>query len=157
MARPLARDPRSPARPSPPPPRRSGKRVPMPPLLEAVRRHGVVGVVVGLPALRTRGLTLGVVTLALAYAIEAVWFRNGDIVPSSGAQIAPPSMFGIDLGIGSGRAFPRLEFGLVCLVTLVLVAPGVARPRRSPLGAAMLAARAHERAAAPAGRPRPAS
>jgi putative Holliday junction resolvase len=29
--------------------RRAGKRFPMPPLLEAVRRHEVVGVVVGLP------------------------------------------------------------------------------------------------------------
>ena len=41
----------------------------------------------GLPALRIRGLTLGVVTLALAYAIEAVWFRNSDVVPSSGARV----------------------------------------------------------------------
>ena len=40
----------------------------------------VVGVVIGLPALRLRGLTLGVVTLAFAYAIEAVWFRNTEIV-----------------------------------------------------------------------------
>jgi ABC-type branched-subunit amino acid transport system ATPase component/ABC-type branched-subunit amino acid transport system permease subunit len=110
-----------------------------------------IGVAVGLPALRLRGLTLGVVTLALAYAIEAVWFRNADIVPSSGARVAQPSMFGIDLGIGAGRAFPRIEFGLVCLVTLVLVAVGIAGLRRSALGSAMLAVRANERSAAAAG------
>jgi ABC-type branched-subunit amino acid transport system ATPase component/branched-subunit amino acid ABC-type transport system permease component len=127
-----------------------GVPFPLAPLLAALVATAI-GVVVGLPALRTRGLTLGVVTLALAYAIEAVWFRNGDIVPSSGAQIAPPSMFGIDLGIGSGRDFPRLEFGLVCLVTLVLVALGVALLRRSTLGSAMLAVRANERSAAAAG------
>jgi ABC-type branched-subunit amino acid transport system ATPase component/ABC-type branched-subunit amino acid transport system permease subunit len=123
---------------------------PIAPVLAALVATAI-GVVVGLPALRTRGLTLGIVTLALAYAIEAVWFRNGDIVPSSGARIEPPSLFGIDLGIGAGKEFPRIEFGLVCLVTVVLVALGVAALRRSTLGSAMLAVRANERSAAAAG------
>jgi sulfate-transporting ATPase len=127
-----------------------GVPFPFAPLLAALVSTAI-GVVVGLPALRTRGLTLGVVTLALAYAIEAVWFRNSDIVPSSGARVTPPSMFGIDLGIGSGQEFPRIEFGLVCLVTLVAVALGVAALRRSTLGSAMLAVRANERSAAAAG------
>jgi sulfate-transporting ATPase len=60
-------------------------------------------------------------------------------------------MFGVDLGIGAGRDFPRIEFGLVCLVTLVAVALGVAALRRSTLGSAMLAVRANERSAAAAG------
>lgn len=127
-----------------------GVPFPLAPLLAALVAT-VIGVGVGLPALRTRGLTLGVVTLALAYAIEAVWFRNSDIVPSSGARVTPPSMFGMDLGIGVGQAFPRIEFGLVCLVTLVAVALGVAALRRSTLGSAMLAVRANERSAAAAG------
>ena len=127
-----------------------GVPFPFAPILAALVATAI-GVVVGLPALRTRGLTLGVVTLALAYAIEAVWFRNGDIVPSSGARVTPPSMFGIDLGIGAGQEFPRIEFGLVCLVTLVIVALGVAALRRSTLGSAMLAVRANERSAAAAG------
>ncbi|HEY8527600.1 MAG TPA: branched-chain amino acid ABC transporter permease/ATP-binding protein [Acidimicrobiales bacterium] len=123
---------------------------PFAPLLAAIVAT-VIGVVIGLPALRLRGLTLGVVTLALAYAIEAVWFRNTDIVDTAGARVTPPSMFGIDLGIGSGQEFPRIEFGLVCLVTLVLVAWGVAALRRSALGSAMLAVRANERSAAGVG------
>lgn len=127
-----------------------GVPFPFAPLLAALVAT-VIGVVVGLPALRLRGLTLGVVTLALAYSIEAVWFRNSDIVPSSGARVTPPSMLGIDLGIGAGRAFPRIGFGLVCLVTLVAVALGVAVLRRSTLGSAMLAVRANERSAAAAG------
>jgi ABC-type branched-subunit amino acid transport system ATPase component/ABC-type branched-subunit amino acid transport system permease subunit len=127
-----------------------GVPFPFAPILAALVATAI-GVVVGLPALRTRGLTLGVVTLALAYAIEAVWFRNSDIVPSSGARVTPPSMFGIDLGIGAGQEFPRIEFGLVCLVTAVLVALGVAALRRSTLGSAMLAVRANERSAAAAG------
>ncbi|HKA85935.1 MAG TPA: branched-chain amino acid ABC transporter permease/ATP-binding protein [Acidimicrobiales bacterium] len=127
-----------------------GVPFPFAPLLAALVATGV-GVVVGLPALRLRGLTLGVVTLALAYAIEAVWFRNADIVSSSGARVTPPSMLGIDLGIGAGKDFPRIGFGLLCLFTLVVVAVGVAALRRSALGSAMLAVRANERSAAAVG------
>jgi sulfate-transporting ATPase len=123
---------------------------PLAPVLAALIAT-VVGVAVGLPALRLRGITLGVVTLALAYSIEAVWFRNTDLVSASGKRVEPPELLGADLGIGSGKAFPRLEFGLVCLVVLVLVALGVAMLRRSALGSAMLAVRANERSAAAAG------
>jgi ABC-type branched-subunit amino acid transport system ATPase component/ABC-type branched-subunit amino acid transport system permease subunit len=110
-----------------------------------------IGVVVGLPALRVRGLMLGVVTLALAYAIEAVWFRNTQIVGTSGARVDSPSLFGVDLAVGTGKAFPRLEFGLLCLATLVVVAFGVAKLRLSRFGSAMLAVRANERSAAGVG------
>jgi sulfate-transporting ATPase len=84
----------------------------------------------------------------LAYAIEALWFRNGQFVKAGGASVAQPKLFGVNLGIGAGRAFPRIEFGLLCLFTLVAVAWGVARLRTSPLGSAMLAVRANERSAA---------
>src|SRR5262249_6429544 len=124
-----------------------GVPFPIAPLLAALIAT-VVGVVVGLPALRLRGLTLGIVTLALAYAIEALWFRNSQFVHASGATVKPPSLFGLDLGVGTGHAFPRIEFGLLCLVTLVLIALGVAWLRTSALGSAMLAVRANERSAA---------
>lgn len=124
-----------------------GVPFPFAPLLAALITT-VVGVLVGLPALRLRGLTLGVVTLALAYAIEAAWFRNSQFVSATGAAVAQPRLFGLDLGIGTGRAFPRMPFGLLCLFTLVAVACGVARLRTSSLGSAMLAVRANERAAA---------
>jgi ABC-type branched-subunit amino acid transport system ATPase component/branched-subunit amino acid ABC-type transport system permease component len=127
-----------------------GVPFPLAPLLAAVFATAI-GVVIGLPALRLRGLTLGVVTLALAYAIEAVWFRNTDIVPTGGVEIDPPELFGWDLGIGAGEAFPRIEFGLLCLVALIAVALGVAALRRSALGSAMLAVRANERSAAGVG------
>jgi sulfate-transporting ATPase len=124
-----------------------GVPFPIAPLLAATIAT-VVGVVVGLPALRVRGLTLGVVTLALAYAIEALWFRNGQFVSSAGASITEPKLFGLNLAVGTGNAFPRFEFGLLCLFTLVAVALGVASLRASALGSAMLAVRANERSAA---------
>jgi ABC-type branched-subunit amino acid transport system ATPase component/branched-subunit amino acid ABC-type transport system permease component len=123
-----------------------GVPFPIAPLMAAAFA-ALIGVVVGLPALRLRGLTLGVVTLAFAYAIEAVWFRNTQIVDSAGASVEKPELFGIDLSIGVGLDFPRVEFGLVCLFTLVVVAVGVARLRTSALGSAMLAVRANERSA----------
>jgi len=124
-----------------------GVPFPFAPLLAALIAC-VVGIVVGLPALRLRGLTLGIVTLALAYAIEAFWFRNGQFVGSTGASIETPTLFGLDLGVGNGAAFPRMEFGLMCLLVLVAIAFGVARLRTSSLGSAMLAIRANERSAA---------
>jgi ABC-type branched-subunit amino acid transport system ATPase component/branched-subunit amino acid ABC-type transport system permease component len=120
---------------------------PIAPLLAALFATGI-GVVISIPALRLRGLTLGVVTLAFAYAIEAVWFRNTQIVDARGATVPSPKLFGMELGPGIGKAFPRVSFGLVCLITLVLVASGVALLRRSSLGSAMLAVRANERSAA---------
>ena len=123
---------------------------PIAPILAALVAT-VIGVVVGLPAVRIRGLPLAVVTLALAVAVEAFWFQNTNFVSSSGKPIGNPSLFGLNLGVGSGAAFPRLSFCFTVLVVLVVVALGVARLRTSRLGSAMLAVRANERSAAASG------
>jgi ABC-type branched-subunit amino acid transport system ATPase component/branched-subunit amino acid ABC-type transport system permease component len=124
---------------------------PFAPLLAALVA-AVIGVVVGLPALRIRGLPVAIVTLALAVALEAIWFQNTDWNGGiDGAPIGAPSLFGIDLGIGSGVGYPRLSFGVMVLVLLLLVGTAVAVLRRSTLGASMLAVRANERSAAAAG------
>ena len=111
----------------------------------------VVGIVVGLPAARIRGLPLAVVTLALAVFIEAFWFENTNFVSSNGANVVAPSLFGLNLGVGAGAAFPRLAFCFMVLVLLIIVGLGVAKLRTSRLGSAMLAVRANERSAAAAG------
>jgi ABC-type branched-subunit amino acid transport system ATPase component/branched-subunit amino acid ABC-type transport system permease component len=111
----------------------------------------VVGVVVLLPALRIRGLSVAVVTLTLGVAIEAVWFRNSEYVGTSGKDVEGPTLFGLDLRAQVGTDFPRLQFGLLVLAVLVVVAIGVARLRTSRLGSEMLAVRANERSAAGAG------
>jgi sulfate-transporting ATPase len=125
---------------------------PIAPLIAAAGAS-VVGVVVGLPALRIRGLLVAVVTLMLAVTLEAVWFRHPVLSGGSagGRFVEPPKLFGIDFEIGSGRDFPRIEFGLLCLVVFVAIACFVAWLRRSRLGSAMLAVRANERSAAAAG------
>jgi ABC-type branched-subunit amino acid transport system ATPase component/ABC-type branched-subunit amino acid transport system permease subunit len=124
---------------------------PLAPLLAAVFAM-IVGVVVGLPALRIRGLPVAVTTLALAAVLQNLWFNNPDFNGGlSGAPIKDPSIFGVDLGVGAGQGYPHLSFGVLCLVVLLLAAGGVAVVRRSRLGAAMLAVRANERAAAASG------
>jgi len=124
---------------------------PIAPLLAAAGAT-VIGVVVGLPALRIRGLLVGIVTLMFAVAIEAVWFRNDALSGGSGGRkIGEPKLFGLDLGIGTGTEYPRAAFGLLCLAVLLLVGLFVARLRTSRLGSAMLAVRANERSAAAAG------
>jgi ABC-type branched-subunit amino acid transport system ATPase component/branched-subunit amino acid ABC-type transport system permease component len=127
-----------------------GVPFPIAPLLAACGAT-VIGVVVGLPALRVRGLPVAVVTLSLAVALQALWFRNSDIVPSAGKNVTPPSLFGIDLGPGTGAAFPRLPFCLMVLAVLALVGIGVAKLRVSRLGSSMLAVRANERSASASG------
>ncbi|SHN18207.1 branched-chain amino acid ABC transporter permease/ATP-binding protein [Cryptosporangium aurantiacum] len=129
---------------------RFGVPFPIAPVLAALGAV-VIGVVIGLPALRIRGLTVAVVTLALAFALEALWFRNTALVGADGLTVPSPTLFGLDLGVGAGAAFPRVQFGLLCLVVLAIVAVGVARLRTSRLGSQMLAIRANERAAAAAG------
>ncbi|MFT4265240.1 MAG: branched-chain amino acid ABC transporter permease/ATP-binding protein [Nocardioides sp.] len=124
---------------------------PFAPLLAALVAM-VVGVVVGLPALRIRGLPVAVTTLALAVVLQTLWFENVDFNGGySGAPIADPHLFGLDLGVGAGEGYPHLSFGILTLVVLLLIAGGVAMLRRSRLGAAMLAVRANERSAAAAG------
>ncbi|MCG7631818.1 ATP-binding cassette domain-containing protein [Gordonia McavH-238-E] len=124
---------------------------PFAPIIAAVVAT-VLGVVVGLPAIRVRGLPLTVVTLALAVFLEAFWFRNPSLNGGvTGAPIDTPRIFGIDLGIGAGENYPRLAFGILSLIVLVLVGLGVAWLRRSTLGTDMLAVRANERSAAATG------
>ena len=113
----------------------------------------VVGVVVGLPASRVRGMTLAVATLAMAVAIEdlvlaSIPFSGGP----AGSVVPRPSLFGVDVGITArGADNFRPAFGFVVLGVLVLCCLAVANLRRNRTGLRWLAVRANERAAAAAG------
>jgi ABC-type branched-subunit amino acid transport system ATPase component/branched-subunit amino acid ABC-type transport system permease component len=111
----------------------------------------VIGVVVGLPALRIRGLPVAIVTLSLAVTVQAVWFQNVELVGIEATAIVEPKIFGLALGPGSGSEFPRPAFCLMVLAVLIAVALSVAVLRRSRLGGSMLAVRANERSAAASG------
>jgi len=117
----------------------------------------LLGMVTAIPALRVRGVSLAIVTLAGAQALDTFWFENvrwgGGL---SSLTVPPPQLFGI--GLGPAASFPvnnavppSPTFGLFCSVVVVLAGIGVASLRRSSLGDRMLAVRSNERAAAAAG------
>jgi ABC-type branched-subunit amino acid transport system permease subunit len=111
-----------------------------------------VGVAVGLPALRLRGVNLAVVTLAAATAIDALVFNLAGFTGGlEGRNVANPTLFGWDIGITKGDAGPRIIFGVLVLLVVCLVGVMVARLRRSATGRSMIAIRSNERAAAAAG------
>lgn len=116
----------------------------------------LLGLLYGIPALRIRGVSVAVVTLAAAVAMEAFWFGNNRWGGGAGVAVAPPSLFGFSFGPnaslpGLNGAVPSPVFGWFALIVLCVVALGVCNMRRSALGQNMLAVRANERAAAAAG------
>jgi ABC-type branched-subunit amino acid transport system permease subunit len=113
-----------------------------------------LALVVGLPALRTRGIHLAVLTLAAAVALDAFLFSSGTFTGGANGRLIPAvRLFGIDFNIRSSdaTAYPRPEFGLLVLVVAVLAGVLVAFLRNSGIGRQMLAIRANERAAVASG------
>jgi branched-chain amino acid transport system permease protein len=112
-----------------------------------------VGVLVGLPAARVRGMSLAIATLAIAIAIEQLVLASVAFSGGPAGKSAPvPTLFGIDVGIfAPGSDNFRPVFGFVVLAVLSLACLGVANLRRNRTGLRWLAVRANERAAAAAG------
>jgi sulfate-transporting ATPase len=104
-----------------------------------------VAFVIGLPALRTRGITLAVVTLALADALNAMLFSRSDVNRDGlGMNVGPAKFFGLDI---DELSHPR-SYALFVLIVLAVVAFAVANLRRSRVGKVLVAVRANERASA---------
>ncbi len=108
----------------------------------------LIGMVVALPALRTRGINLAIATLGLGIVVFSLVLSNyeyggGD----TGILVEPPSILGWEFG---AIAYPY-RYGLVALVALTLAAVAVANMRRGQAGRRLLAVRSNERAAAALG------
>jgi branched-chain amino acid transport system permease protein len=117
----------------------------------------VLGFVAGASALRVRGVSLAVVTLAAAVAIEQFGFANSTWgAGATGSPVPELKLAGIDLGTrasfrGLDGDVPSPILGFVVLATVIALGLLVANLRRSGLGQRMLAVRSNERAAAAAG------
>ncbi|MCB0993849.1 MAG: branched-chain amino acid ABC transporter permease, partial [Acidimicrobiales bacterium] len=112
------------------------------------------GVLVGVPALRVRGVNLAVVTLAGGIAVQEFVFKNPDFVgdvSTGGAKVPPPKLFGLDLGLQSATSVYRPQFGLFVTVVVALLGIAVSNLHRSATGRRMLAVRSNENAAAAVG------
>jgi ABC-type branched-subunit amino acid transport system ATPase component/branched-subunit amino acid ABC-type transport system permease component len=108
------------------------------------------GLLFALPALRTRGVNLAVVTLGLGFTVSEVVFANGRWVGEgleAGTRVGPAEVFGIEV---DASTHPH-RWAVVCLVGFVLAAVVVANLRRSRTGRRLVAVRANERAAASLG------
>lgn len=132
----------------------AGWGIPFPaaPLL-AAGVSALMGLVFALPALRVRGLTLAMATLAAALAVEQLLFRwpwfSGGV---EGARLPPARLFGLNFDANAlGAARPRRMFGLMVLAVAGAVMVAMVNLARSATAQRWLAVRANERAAAAAG------
>lgn len=107
-----------------------------------------VGILFGLPAVRTRGTSLAIVTLGLAVSVQTLilnnsYFSNG----ITGLEVGQAELFGVNV---SAVTEPR-RYALLVLVVFVGLAITVLNMRRSAAGRRMIAVRGNERAAASLG------
>jgi ABC-type branched-subunit amino acid transport system ATPase component/branched-subunit amino acid ABC-type transport system permease component len=104
------------------------------------------GVIVGVPALRSRGVSLAVLTLGFAVALQQVIFDNSSAA-GFGDKIGTLSIFGLKLDSTTDPA----RYATFALVVFLLLALLVAKVRRGVIGRRLLAVRGSERAAAALG------
>jgi ABC-type branched-subunit amino acid transport system ATPase component/branched-subunit amino acid ABC-type transport system permease component len=120
----------------------------LPAALVAVLVTVVIGSLIAIPALRTRGITLAIITLGLGMLASDVIFNSpsltGGIV---GVQIGSTEIFGIQIG---NFDYPA-RFAALVLILLLLIGLSIASVRRGRVGRRLVAMRANERAAAALG------
>ena len=107
-----------------------------------------LGFIFGLPAVRTRGINLAIVTLGLGSTIELMLFKNRNYTGGvQGTQVGNPDLFGYDIG---SINHPE-RYGIFVLVMTMLAVVVVANVRRGRSGRRLIAVRTNERAAAALG------
>jgi ABC-type branched-subunit amino acid transport system ATPase component/ABC-type branched-subunit amino acid transport system permease subunit len=107
-----------------------------------------LGLVFGLPAVRTRGINLAIVTLGLGTTMELMLFNNRNYTGGvKGTQIGSPDLFGFD--IGSIKHPTR--YGVFVVAMAMLAVWVVSNVRRGRSGRRLIAVRTNERAAASLG------
>ncbi len=124
--------------------------------LGAVIAAVLLGLFIGIPALRIRGVQLAVVTLAAVVAVEDLLLRNVPLM-GAGAMTTNPTpdavWFGQRVGALDQDTFrsDHWHFTVFSLILVVLAALLVVNVRRGVVGRRFLAVRSNERAAAAAG------
>ena len=107
-------------------------------LAAAAALSAAVGFVVGLPALRVKGIYLGMATLSFGFIVEEVMARWESVTGgNAGMHVKPPNLFGWNLNSGT-------EFYFLCLVITVIATLGILNLLRSPTGRAFVAIRDSE-------------
>ena len=107
-----------------------------------------IGLIVGVAALRARGMALAIATLAFSVCVVDLVLSNNNLNGgAAGLSIGFFKLFGLDL---DSTIFPQ-RYAVFVLVVFVVLAIGIANLRRGRTGRRLLAIRANERAAAALG------
>ena len=107
-----------------------------------------LGMLFAIPAVRTRGLNLAIVTLGMGTALELMLFRNRNYTGGvKGTLVESPSIFGYSL---DSVEYPE-RYGIFVLVLAVFAVWIVSNVRRGRSGRRLIAVRTNERAAAALG------
>jgi branched-chain amino acid transport system permease protein len=107
-------------------------------LAAAAALSAVAGVVVGLPALRVKGIYLGIATLAFGFIVEEVLARWESVTGgNAGLHVKTP-------GIGAWKLDSDTGFYYLCLAVAVLATLAILNVLRSPTGRAFVAIRDSE-------------
>ncbi len=107
-------------------------------LLGAAALSAAVGFIVGLPALRVKGIYLGMATLSFGFIVEEVLARWESVTGgNAGKHIKAPDVFGWKIETGN-------EFYFLCLVITVIATLSILNLLRSPTGRAFVAIRDSE-------------
>ncbi|MDD0812147.1 branched-chain amino acid ABC transporter permease [Curvibacter sp. RS43] len=97
-----------------------------------------VGLVVGLPALRVKGIYLGMATLSFGFIVEEVFARWESVTGgNAGKHLKAPEMLG-------WKADSAESFYFICLLIAVISTLGILNLLRSPTGRAFVAIRDSE-------------
>jgi ABC-type branched-subunit amino acid transport system ATPase component/branched-subunit amino acid ABC-type transport system permease component len=117
-------------------------------LVAGVVATAALGLVFALPAVRTRGINLAIVTLGLGTTMELMLFRNRRYTGGvQGTQVGNPDLFGFEIG---SINHPE-RYGIFVLGMAVLTVWVVSNVRRGRSGRRLIAVRTNERAAAALG------
>jgi sulfate-transporting ATPase len=106
-----------------------------------------MGIAFALPAVRTRGINLAIVTMGLGTAVQYLLFTNQTWMKYVGYPLPEIKFLGIRMdAIGDPQTYGYVTLGL-CVVAVIVVA----NVRRGRSGRRMIAVRTNERAAAALG------
>jgi len=107
-------------------------------LVCAAALSAAAGLLVGLPALRVKGIYLGMATLSFGFIVEEVFARWESVTGgNAGKHVQAPDFFG-------WKADSAESFYFVCLVIAVASTLGILNLLRSPTGRAFVAIRDSE-------------
>ena len=107
-------------------------------LLCAGGLSAAVGMVVGLPALRVKGIYLGIATLSFGFIVEEVFARWDSVTGgNAGKHVQAPDIFGWTLDSGE-------EFYFLCVLIAIAATLLILNLLRSPTGRAFVAIRDSE-------------